>query len=845
MIIRSLILTVGLMLSVNCLAQSQANVSREAIAAHWLPETAATARLYTLAAAQVLRASEGEVSAEAFMQRWQARVDQWEAFVPSAPVTHQLVDGRWGHWVIGQRGDDARARRPFALRWQDMPEVLEGQWWLWQAVVARQVSEIWASVEGINPNDIFAPLIARFDAADPASLNHARAQARRIERMHRAPSARTQALIQRSLILAQAQHEWAGGRQLASVWLALEGLMRLASSNDQQNTRFYANWLDSLPLDDIRALQSLDGQFPVIVALLQDSVRYLLAEDHNQAMQALAQAYGALALIGSGLSAYLDQPVREQLRALYQRCANSSLPITEDVQSECIEQIANLLRNDLESDELVGATGPLSPAFLRRELDLVNWQRARYLDSYLNWQLDSECALPEWFNVLEWNLGVHYLEPLARGAGSEEIVRQLMAQNQTLMAQSTEWLDCIAGVGGERRDIILRLLAEHQQAVDALDEALSRAYDAYAAEALVAEAEIKLDAPVDPQTAYRNAALTIEPCHPSRVCGARATLPVSDGLLDLVPGGYWLAEQLRMGEVNFCYDKVSWIDRQQVPARHNDSGVANYSGRLRFSLEARFERSETTELIFSHRLASQPRAIYFFGQADEDRLSMDCPHGMDGQPIESELSGNDAGLVPDRLTYFTSVPTTTTAHFLANWTQGDDWQSQLAEGHNIDVVHSADDAAILEEVEQTRLELVNRRERALATRLTHSDFEPEDPLMEAMQEVETLTQLLKQALTLHYASIARHDQQLRSVLWGENGLMSPALVRQARDGGVLMRELPSIARQRSATFLEHWRRWPASTRQRGLMAPALQQAHALLAGMFNPEVSDDERPEDR
>ena len=836
----------GAALAMPSVAQSPGNVSRDMVAAHWLPQTAATARLYTWAAAQVQQSSGDDLSAQAFRQRWQARVDEWSSRVSANMFTHQLADGRWGHWVSNQSTGSSTASAANTLRWTDMPDELGGQWWLWQAVMARQVVDIWQQADRLDGPAIFAPLLNAFESAGDEAVAHARAQADRVARMHAARSDQTRRLIRGSLILAQAQFEWSQGQQLQSVWLSLEGLMRLARSNDQQNIGFYADWLQSLPIERVRSLQSIDVQFPVIVALLQDSAAHLEASERKQAHDKLAQAYAHLSLVGSGMAAYLDQPVRDGLVDIYQRCPPSAPGEAALDQARCIEDIAQALLSDISSEELVGATGPLSATFLKRELDLVSWQRARYLDSYLNWQLDSQCPVPAWFNALEWNLGAYHL----RGLIAEEardatpVISGLLDQNKRLWQQTQQWLDCIAGVGGERADIVMRLMRQHQLALEALEAAIDQAYRNHASEALAIGSDVSLDEPVSRQTEYQNSALVIGPCDPARTCGARASLPVNEALLALVPEGFWLAEQLQMGQVKLCYDNVRWIDRQQMPARHNDSGVADYTGRLSFTLDAHFERAEASEEIFSHRLESNIRATYFFAQADEAQLAMACPHGLDGQPIESELSGNNTGLVPDRLTYFTSVPTSTTAHLLANWVEGDQWRSRFAQSDGVNIDVAADDSAIVNEAEVKRIDLIDRRERALATRLSNLDSGQSDPLAQAIQKVETLSHLVRQAMALHHAPIIRHDQSLRSSLWGNEGLLTRALIREARDQGTLMSEVAQIGRQRNERLLRGWQAWPDEVRQLGLMPPELQWAQALLVERLNPETSSGERPKD-
>ncbi len=190
------------------------------------------------------------------------------------------------------------------------------------------------------------------------------------------------------------------------------------------------------------------------------------------------------------------------------------------------------------------------------------------------------------------------------------------------------------------------------------------------------------------------------------------------------------------------------------------------------------------------------------------------------------------------------MPTSTTAHLLAHWAEGDQWQAQLAQGQGVEVDQPADGSAIFAEAEQQRIDLVNRRERALATRLSNLDMAQTDPLMQAMRDVETLSRLIRQAMTLHHAPLVRHDEPLRSLLWGDRGLLTRASVRQARDEGILMREVPSLGRQRNAQLEDSWQRWPEDIRQLGLMSPELQRAQALLASLLSAEALRGEPPTD-
>lgn len=185
--------------------------------------------------------------------------------------------------------------------------------------------------------------------------------------------------------------------------------------------------------------------------------------------------------------------------------------------------------------------------------------------------------------------------------------------------------------------------------------------------------------------------------------------------------------------------------------------------------------------------------------------------------------------MPDRLTYFTSVPTTVSAHLLANWDQGAQWRAQVAGETDAEVLVSATDDEIFERAQSQRVSLIDRRERALATRLSNLDSDDQgDRLTEAMREVETLSRLIGQIMALHYGHVARLDETIRGRLWGSEGLLSRGDIRRARDQGVWMRDVPALGQQRLESLGNAWRQWPAQLRQTGTLSPELQMANVSL-----------------
>lgn len=808
------------------------------IAVHWLPETKAQARSLSVKAA-ALRTPSGRPPSDA------PREADPMAMATLPVVASHLSDGLFGFWA----GADGSAR-PSNLRrfsWEDVPIDPNDQWPLWQAVVARAVPSIWAETDPATKASLFGPLIERLNAADPFQQAHARAQARRVMRIDNARARTTRETIEGSLLLAEARFQWAKGHVLSSAWLTLEGLMWMVHDQNFANARFYSGWLSELPQASIRSSRAIDINLPVVMGLLIDSANHLsqASPEAELAFAKLSAAYHSLALFMPDGASYLDQPVRDQMETLKARCGpamSTSMGMDDALIERCIQEITNTLANEIDSEELLGATGPLSVEFLARELGLVSWQRARYLNSYVNAMLGGNCRLADGFNALEWNLGIQWLSSLHQMGveGLDEVFEvsadELSADYAQWIKENQRWVDCVSTVGEARQDPIERLLKRQLELLQRLDSLVNQANAAFFGSVSQLGADVDLNQPMPQPTDYRPSGLRVRPCDATRACGASVELPVSEAMLSLIPEGYWLADQLKVGDVTFCYDEVKWIDRQMRSVRENDAGVANFSGRLSFTIQADFQKSDqSTELIFKRRLETESRRDFFFGQAVQDNLAMDCPHGLDGRPIQSELSEAASGLVPKRLTYFTSIPTSVSAHLLSQWSQGENWQAQLVDDARVAVITQPDDMAIRTVAESQRLSLVDRRERSMATRLTNLDIaSDDDELAATMREIDTLSRLIRRVMELHYAPILRWDDDMRAALAGDQSLLTREDIRSARDQGVLMIQMADVGIERAEVARAAWSKWPSMIRQTGLVPPELQSAQAIINAWKTP-----------
>jgi hypothetical protein len=820
---------VGLMLASGpSLAQEVS--SREIVALHWLPQTALEARARSLAyAAGSLKShresiTRGETGYVSLLESIRAQV------TPQASSS-QWIDGSWGHWVLwSQRPDLTDSLR---LDSSTIPTDPEQQWHVWQAIIARWAPKLWGEASTQERGQYFGDLADQLWQASPEERSHALTQAQRLERMASARSEATAHTILASVLLSEAQFQWDRRNALESVWLLLEGLMRVTHQDDQQNARYYETWLASLSDTQIRESRVIDQDLPLIIALMLDAASDLQgdAQSKARAIVRLTSAYTRLALFMPTMSAYLEQPIRDELNNTQSLClkANDASSVRA-----CLNALRQTFFEDLDGEELVGSMGPFSTEFLLRELGLSTWQRAQYVDGYLQWRLGGSCTVASWFNLLEWNLGAQWWWRLESskdsfaprvGITTENELNSWLNKSNALSAQVRQWMDCMANQQGERSDLVTQLITLATSSLDDLEAAIAEQERTFYRESTRPGADVSLDAAVVEETQYRNATLMIGPCQSSNVCGARISLPSSEALLNLVPNGYWMAEQLQLGQVNMCYDNVRWIDRALTEARKNDAGVANYSGRLSLEVRAEFQKeSAATETIFVHRYDSEERANYFFAEANEARLTLDCTHGLEGVPIESQLKTKGSGLVPDRLTYFTSTPVSVGMQLSMHW---DEWQGHLIDGQNTQIVVPADDETILGVVQAQRLALRDRRERSLSTGLTQSNSR----LADAMLEVHALSGLIQGTLELHYGPLIRHDPIIRSLMVGSRGLLSRDDIRVARDNGILMRDVVTMGRSRLDQFEAHWLGYPSHIRETGMMVPELIYADLILSDL--------------
>ena len=852
-------------------------------ALHWHPETAEEARRYTLALSAWLENDSADVgqwrqrldAGVARLERLAERVDPAHApaadglFARLVQAREQNLPGAASTPVLpgvyrvteAMRSDESagRAARLYAPAAIEAPR-------LWRRLEERRAAHPGPDEAADAPavatlDALWQPLMERVGAindATPEWGDYARSQAERVLAMETLETPAERARAMAGLRADQAAFDWSRGLVLRSIWAWFEGLIHLAAHEPAgELAAAYQRQLERLVDEHSGTLRQVETDLPVIVALLGDAADFLDAPEPNvaAAIVELADAYARLALFVSDAAFYLDQPVREDVRAAITRCNPDPLlvgPLPREVFDDCLDRLTGLIINELDREELSGGSGPFAPEFLRREMDLVSWQRASYLDGHLNWQLQANCGAPRWINVLEWSILMQYLaqwvpqRPVFFGSerwqdATEAIIRVGAGHRRA----HTDWLDCVTGTGSVRRDPVGRLLDRQDQAHGVLATGLEVTAREFYAEVTRPGADIDLDAGAEQVTTYRPEGLTVKPCAEMPTCGARVELPASRALLGLFPNAHLLADQLDMGRLQLCFGNVQWVDRETRPARSGDDQVAHYHGRLRFELVGSFRSDGEDTIVFRHQLTAAEPRHYLFAALDPALLERDCPIELAGEPIASQLRADGIGLVPNRLTYFASTPTTPEAELLANWDSGAEWRDWFVTGNRVDWLERLDSDQLAAAVDATLDQRVSQRERRLIARLLAPFADADDdPISQAMAEVSEQSALLRRVLEIHYPRVLRHDDTLRGLIGGEDGILTRERVRQMRADGISAVSIPMLGRQRLASLRDYWQSLSLALRESGQHAPELdfgaEQLDRLLQISRYPAAADGE-----
>lgn len=831
------------------------DLHQDILALHWHPASSDEAALRTLAAAAWLETRSGAAGWPAEANAHALRLRR--VLHAGGTLTPSLADGVMV-WLLAQqeaRLTDLEEGFPEPeLRGLEnlLEDAVEGPLWRLRIQATLQADTVWRQLaERLGTEgegrlaDWWADLAGVLEetAEHPASwAEYARAQAERVRRLTDSVDADQRFKRMDAILRAQAEQALQDGRSLDWVWTSYEGLLRLlpAGSAGMELAAGWRSWLGLAQEQAGGRLRKVDVSLPVVVVQLQDAARYLAGagDARTLAMEELADVYARLALFAPDMAFYLDQPVRSPVQRLIAQCGLERMqagPLPRESFERCIDRYGSMLHKGLSSEELVGeARGPFALEFLRRELRLLSWQRAAYLDGHVQWLFAADCQSPAWVNVLDWSLLADHMvrwiwqRPLRLDGGDwESRIEQLDERMQQLAQENRAWLQCLTAQGSKEHDPVVRLLAWHQAALQEVAELLEQSRLDFRNAVVRPGGDVDLTGTVDQLTSYRPESLSIGPCPQAQRCGARTELPVSRALLNLFPNAHLLADQISMGEISLCYERVRWVERSSRPARRNDEGLTDYFGHLSFDLVGSFAPADgrAAETVFRYRLTDSESRHYLFANDDPEIAASDCPADWVGLPVASRFAGEHSGMMPNRLTYFVSAPTTPEALLLANWDRGAEWRDWFVTGQGTRLIEAADAEAMETAVRATLAELAQRRERQLYSPLINPPRAGrQDALADAMSRVADTAALLRRVLELHYPRIIRQHAPVRAMLVGEEGLITRDRVRQLRERGHSALEVPQRGLERAVRFEELWQTLPAALREGGQSPPEIDYA---------------------
>ena len=600
----------ALVLTVSGFAQEDATgpvvppVPDEVRALLFHPPVAEAARRLTLAMALVAAGNDMPSAPEAWRTAVAAEQRRLADLAALSPVSHAgIADGRFAALVraiavpdAGIPRDDrhatmldwlARPRLPaldaaVAAHWQSGAHLRLDAAWRAAAAGLTAPGEGLSVWQPLLDTAALAPETAGSGGSTAIGPPDLRGQALRLGALNGRLSAagddeRPRAALELDLVRAEIAFD--RGRMLDGLWHAFDAVLAGRGHPDTVVDLDLAGRLNRLNPVHRESLLAVDPVLGGVLAQLADAAADLAgSEDGNGVAAPLADAYAQLALFVTDAGFYLDQPVRQDIRADIEACRGAletEAPVARARYEACLEDFLGLTGDRSRSGELTGgADGPFAPEYLRRETGLVAAQRMDFLLGYVDWELGGGCEAAGWFNVLEWSLGAALVEWWAARRPAyfaaprwQDAVAAARRGATTYGETLATHMDCLTGQGAQRRDPVVRLLDLLAGEIDTLSEHLETARTAYRDKVLAPGSDVRLDG--DPQltTRYRPEDLAVEPCDPARTCGVDQPLPVSRALVGLFPEAYLVADQTGMGRVELCYDHIEWVDRISRPAR--------------------------------------------------------------------------------------------------------------------------------------------------------------------------------------------------------------------------------------------------------------------------------------
>lgn len=591
--------------------------------------------------------------------------------------------------------------------------------------------------------------------------------------------------------------------QLVEVLASLTQIVLLQpESIDPQRT---AQVVELLRATDPIILQQLEAVDPGLQAVYLQLRRLMAdaaaARDAPANLRLVASLRAALRMDTSDLEGYLSQPMRTALENDLLVCFDISRgtgprprePIALSQYQSCQSSFLRWATETAMSPELAGeASGPFEIANLERELELSPWQRVNYWTGYLADQLGEECELDlELVNALEWAVAANAYVVFAQrwpayfqATDSSEQIDRMLGAGQRLVAALTPLSRCGSGTSP-----LMAAAAEYAEALDETVVQLAAATQDFRATRLVPGADIRLDGDAWQVTNYRPESLQVVPCGNQAVCNVSQPLTPSRALFSLLPSPFLVADQVRVGSLQLCYDQIRWEDRRAELAKVGNPAMARYFGRLSFELHARMAGVE--EPILSMRLTSDEEYEYLFGENAQSVLDDPCPRALIGTQVRATMPERMINLVPRRLTFMTADRADPAKILEAHWAQGSEWRDRFVTGEGVELLASRSAESIVDAVNARLADLFRDWNAQIYDQLLSGGAD--SALAEAMNRLDTDRRLISTLAKLLAPRQGVSDPATRAALVGAQGLFDRSVARRLRQQGVPVSQIPALA----------------------------------------------------
>lgn len=572
-------------------------------------------------------------------------------------------------------------------------------------------------------------------------------------------------------------------------------------------------------------------------------------------LRELADAVAQLALLIPDVNYYVDQPVRREIGEEINLCVsmaaaalkNGTSSLSREQFDRCISSFVNLSDVNARSAELAGdPDGPYGIFQLQRELELMPWQRVNYLLGYLHDLAPGACQLPSrpLVNALEWSTLATALTWFARQSPvyfqtpeNEAMILSMKQQGIELLQTMNQQVACFSAAGPGISDPVSMSLAVYRDALDELIGGIREAELTFREFNLAPGADIVLHAGSEQKTAYRPEGLLIEPCNPDNICEMNGKLEATRALIGLFPDQYLIADQVGLGKVEICYDKVQWVQRRAEPVRADDPNVANYYGRLSFDLIGRFHEAGATREVFGSNFVSPEEYHYLFAANNQEVLDDSCPTEWVGSKTVSRLYHDDRlRVVPDRLTYLAGARQQPSHILNLNWSRGAEWRDWFVTGLGITRFEFAPDETLMDRLDQQLQRLYQAEQSALYRALLRppSRGGVDDPmsLFEEMSAVTTAKALVRSQFSLFYPDFMLDSDVARGYLQGSQSLVDESVLRRFRESDVAIESINDTGVSRFEGLHSFWDRQPEAIRNDGSSALSVSLAIARLNALY-------------